>query len=38
VQKLAPALGRRAPRPNFTTTHTCQTTTTSAPRSSVSPR
>jgi len=38
VQKLAPALGRRAPRPNFTTTNPCQTTTTSEQRSSVSPR
>jgi hypothetical protein len=43
VQKLAPALGRRAPQVNFGTVipKSCQATTTittSAPRSSVSPR
>jgi 3-deoxy-7-phosphoheptulonate synthase len=37
VQKLAPALGRRAPRPVILS-NACQTTTTSEPRSSASPR
>ena len=37
--RLAPALGRRAPRPVLLSNSSCQpTTTTSAPRSSVSPR
>jgi 3-deoxy-7-phosphoheptulonate synthase len=36
--KLAPALGRRAPRPVLRSKSTCQPTTTSAPRSSASPR
>jgi 3-deoxy-7-phosphoheptulonate synthase len=37
VGRIAPALGRRAPRPMLLST-TCQTTTTSGPRSSASPR
>lgn len=39
IARLAPALGRRAPRPVILSNSTCQqSTTTSAPRSSASPR
>jgi 3-deoxy-7-phosphoheptulonate synthase len=38
VARLAPGLGRRAPRPLLTLNETCQPTTTSAPLSSASPR
>jgi 3-deoxy-7-phosphoheptulonate synthase len=37
LQRLGPALGRRAPRPVILS-NACQPTTTSAPRSSASPR
>jgi 3-deoxy-7-phosphoheptulonate synthase len=36
--RLAPALGRRAPKPILCSKATCTTKTTSAPRSSASPR
>jgi 3-deoxy-7-phosphoheptulonate synthase len=38
IVRLAPALGRRAPRPVIRTESTCQPTTTSSPQSSASPR
>ncbi|MGZ3440308.1 MAG: 3-deoxy-7-phosphoheptulonate synthase [Polyangia bacterium] len=38
IARLAPALGRRAPKPLSCSNATCQPTTTSTPRSSVSPR